>query len=414
MKNYGRRAEAIPIASKTKSGIGFLAFAFLALPAAAQSMQTEQVSRAAPAPVRDIQVGSSIPSSLDPGEPFEEYRLHLGAGDSVLIDMESPTRGSSQSGSASGAQEAASRRFDTVVELRREGVQDPVAVDDDGGENNNSRLIFTAPSAGDYFIRARAFARGEGDYVLTVTPLPRAPSPTVLAGGRAEGDLDANSPIIGILDETRRYALYWVDAMEGDRMRLHVFSSTPGVTLELLDTSGSTLAASINGGQDAQIISVIPETERYLLRVAIPSSQAAHFTVDLESVPKRDRGPRTFVQVGHDAGDALTLASNISLKADGSGEADFFYQLYFLAVRKDHPVTVIVDSSEFDPVVEAGEVDTLGFVGSVSVNSVAGRTARLVLQPFRNGDVYIRVRSTGLAIGAFRIQIVPGISRPPT
>jgi hypothetical protein len=110
---------------------------------------------------------------------------------------------------------------------------------------------------------------------------------------------------------------------------------------------------------------------------------------------------------------SLTLRSNVNPKPDGSGEADFFYQLFRMQVIKDQPVTVTLSATGFEPVLEAGERETLGFVGSMLARTGRDRSARLVLQPFRTGVVFIRVRSSGLALGSWRLEVQPGVVQAP-
>lgn len=416
MRTYGHHPARIALVLRLGAKMGSALATILFLPTLAQGVQGQVTNSSAPAEIREIRVGDSVSSSLESGKPFEEYRLRLAGGDSVQIDMESPVTGSTTATPATGEQATGIRGFDAFLELRRLGGQDPVATDDDGGSTGlNSRLIFTAPSSGDYVIRARSFGRrAEGDYALRVTGLPRAPTPTMLVGDRGGGSLGPNSPVMVIFGESQRYGLHWVNGQQGERMRIHVRSDAPSQSLELLSSSGSTLAANRSANPNNQIISVLPEADRYLVRVGIPSGQEADYSLDVERATTRIRERIELVRVGHVADDeALTLTSSISSRPDGSGEADFFYKLYSLFVRENEPVTVIVDAPGFDPVVDAGEVETLGLLPQVTVTSVAGRPARLVLWPFRSGRVYIRVRSPSLAIGSFRLRIVAGVAQPP-
>lgn len=74
-----------------------------------------------------------------------------------------------------------SEDFDTVVEVRRLAdplSTPPLARDDDGGEGNNSRLLFVPPVSGPYRITATSFGEDEGAYRLAVTearPMPLGP-----------------------------------------------------------------------------------------------------------------------------------------------------------------------------------------------------------------------------------------------
>lgn len=64
---------------------------------------------------------------------------------------------------------ASSSQFDTYL-LLADGDLNVVTEDDDGGGGTNSRITYTAPASGIYYIIANSFAPGEtGQYTLTVT-----------------------------------------------------------------------------------------------------------------------------------------------------------------------------------------------------------------------------------------------------
>jgi hypothetical protein len=111
-----------------------------------------------------------------------------------------------------------SEDFDTLIEIGRmvDGEFQQLAVDDDGGEGLNSRLIFTFPEAGDYTVRARTFgANNTGGYTIEMSevapPAPPPPPSRIRLGQTVSGTLTDASPVY--IDDTygssaRHYALY--------------------------------------------------------------------------------------------------------------------------------------------------------------------------------------------------------------
>ena len=121
---------------------------------------------------RLLSIGGCVRSSLDAGDPvtdeyahFEDYTLRLEAGETVRIEMDAlplPRR---------RRDEQAAEPFDTYVEVRGQGQSVPLAENDDRPgppPSLNSTLLFSAPEAGDYSVRARALFEGTGPYTLRV------------------------------------------------------------------------------------------------------------------------------------------------------------------------------------------------------------------------------------------------------
>jgi hypothetical protein len=114
---------------------------------------------------------------FEDGSYTDIYQLDLTAGQAVTITMEAPT-------------------FDTYLAVLR-GRNDSLATNDDGiPGTTNSRIDFTPPSAGTYYVAATSLASGiTGAYTVTVAapgaapvptapvvPTPVAPTPTPTAG----------------------------------------------------------------------------------------------------------------------------------------------------------------------------------------------------------------------------------------
>lgn len=84
---------------------------------------------------------------------FDDFQLTLAEGQSIVILLD-----------------AVEGAFDPIVHVHdlagRESA--PIATNDDAGAGLSSRLLFTAPAAGDYIVRVAAFSGGTGRYLLRV------------------------------------------------------------------------------------------------------------------------------------------------------------------------------------------------------------------------------------------------------
>ena len=163
--------------------------------------------------------------------------------------------------------EGADTGHGTLSDPKINGVAEPNgwhggASDDNGGEGKNSRVLFTAVSSGDHYIKvAGSDAASVGTYRLSVarfdgdqlaTPATTA---TVAVGGSVDGSID----------ETRDMDAFKVALVAGDSYKIDFqgngFSaglSSP-VILGLLDPDGSTIANTSASGGSA----VVPTRLRY-------------------------------------------------------------------------------------------------------------------------------------------------------
>jgi hypothetical protein len=399
------------------------AVACMTLPAATAAAQPQQPEAAQAVPIRAIDVQARIASRLDPshGRPYEDYRLHLAANASVRIEMESPNPSNNAPAQPVAGSQALGTLggFDTYLELRSPDGRSLASNDDRGDGSLNSRIVFTAPTEGDYIIRAMplggTIADGQNPtYLLRVDPMAPAPDPTPLLTNNVTGDLNDNGPQTDFFGATNNYKAYWFEGRAGDRVQARLTSNASQAVIQIVDSGGGTLAANVGEGSHIEVVTVLPSDGRYLIRVQTPFHQAMHYSLFLATAHARPREDIRRIQVGEViSNEPITLESNVNPKPDGSGEADFFYRLYTLQVLRGQPLTVLLDAPGFRPVLEAGEVATLGFIGAMLVRSGPDGRARLVLQPFKTGIIYIRVRSSGLALGTFRLQVVRGVV-PPT
>jgi hypothetical protein len=391
------------------------------LPATAVAiMQAPSGCRAvAGASVRSISVGECVRSVIDASDPknpdeipYEDWRLTLRQGEEVQIDLDAISQAAAASPSSAGSSSAVPEDagFDTYLELRRPGVEEPVTVNDDREGSLNSTIIFTAPAAGEYIVRARPLYGDGGPYTLRVAPPPPPPVATPLAAGT-----NALAPVEpgGSAVQPR---LFTFDGVAGERVRISLPGSArgSGTQMRLIRPGGDVIAADGGFSERAELTSILPSTGTYQVLVQLQNGGSASPPQILQfdrrpAVPAR---APTRVRVGQTVERELGFDSPAMADPYDSG-GFILNELFALRLRAGQTVTVLLESSAFDPLLEAGGMSVLGFGAALSNDDSDGLNSRLVLRPERSGTVVLRARALGAGTGPFRLRIVAGEAPPP-
>lgn len=170
-----------------------------------------------------VRAGQTLGGALEEGDPvvsdaeeafYDLYTLTATAGQRVQVDMRAAD-------------------FDAFLEIGRMqgGEMEVLRSNDDApagaaGEGSlDSRLIFTAPTAGQYTLRARSLGAGSiGIYTLAVTQLPpvRVPAPSpVTLGQTVQGSLSTDDPVN---DDEVHYDAYVVRGRPGETLEITMAS----------------------------------------------------------------------------------------------------------------------------------------------------------------------------------------------
>lgn len=170
--------------------------------------------------------------------PYQDHALRIAPGQRIRIS-------------------AVSEDFDTMLELRRAGGDEPVASDDDGGEDLNALLPYTSAEGGDYSVRVLSFrSEGAGRYMLGVEEMPPLAPPREVAMESEpatwsvyRGTLSAQAPTN---DEGRHYDDISVTFTAGEEtiLRLDSEDFDPMIEIYTLDGRDSWPVASDDDGGD--------------------------------------------------------------------------------------------------------------------------------------------------------------------
>lgn len=169
--------------------------------------------------------------NLTPAGDKDWYRLELTEGQSLRIGLE---------GSEVGLGDPLLTLYDA------QGTQ--LVQDDDGGDGLNSRIEFTAPTAGTYFVEARGFLEdAEGQYAVTVTP------------GEVGNTIDTADMLVPNSEGASSFISaggdadwYMVDLVEGRAYRFNLTSEDTSADLDplltLYTSEGVEVASDDDGG----------------------------------------------------------------------------------------------------------------------------------------------------------------------
>jgi hypothetical protein len=196
---------------------------------------TIQVTDRGPAPRAPrptaIRLGDDVDGAIDDRSPVEEdgqygeyayngYSFRARQGERVVVTLDSDD-------------------FDPIVRvgrMGRGGAFEELAQNDDGPNGLNSYLIFTAPSNGEYVIRASPLdGTAEGDYELGMAeaPPPLVARP-IAVGDTVEGSLDASD---GANQYGQRADAYSFTGTAGQRIVVTMSSDAFDTYLELFSDS---------------------------------------------------------------------------------------------------------------------------------------------------------------------------------
>lgn len=265
-------------ARRPRASMAFLAPLALALTTTAAAQQDVALE---PIGVGQTVVAALTPASgvLEDGSHYHDYVIQLSAGDRVVVTLRSED-------------------FDAFLHIGRSRGDDfeTLAMDDDGAGGTDARVLWMAPEAGAFVIRANSLRSGEtGQYVLTVEdapplrPVSDDDAIPVRPGDRHVGQLTSGDPVI---EDGSHYHLFRLDATARERFVITLRSSDFDAYLSIgwADRGDFVGLASDDdgaGGTDARLEWTAPGTGTYLLRVnSLGAGETGAYTLLVESGPE--------------------------------------------------------------------------------------------------------------------------------
>ncbi|MFN6980970.1 MAG: PPC domain-containing protein [Brevundimonas sp.] len=329
----------------------------------------------APRPV-GVRIGDERAGELTDRDPEQEdgghydaYSFRASTGQRVIVTLESEA-------------------FDPLVRVGRMNGPDFVelAQNDDGPDDGlNSRLVFSAPTAGDYVIRATALRDGEGAYTLGLAEAPPAPPAKPIAIGDS---LDASlNDETGLNDDGQRAEFYRFTAEAGQRVAIEMSSKDFDTYLTLRKASdNSVLDQDDDGagsGTDSRIVQTLETAGDYVIEArALSDDGEGRFTLKISEVaPPPAPSAITFGQ---------TVEGEITPEKPQSDEGKH-YDAYVFTGQEGQRVQAVLRSGDFDAYLEISAAeDEFSALSSDDDGLGEGTDSRLNFTLPSSGDYILR------------------------
>lgn len=340
------------------------------------SLRERPAPARAPRPAR-IRLGAEEAGELTDRDPQQEdggsydaYGFRAEQGQRVIITLDSDD-------------------FDPLVRVGRMAGGDFVelAHNDDGPDQGlNSRLVFTASTAGDYVIRATAVQDGTGAYTIGLAPAPDAPPAKPLAiGDKVEGELNADT---GANDDGQRAQLYRFSAEAGQRVAIELSSKDFDTYLVLRNgVDGSVIAQDDDGagvGTNSRLTATLDTAGDYVVEArAFSGDGEGRFTLTVSEVAPPP--PPTSIQFGE------TVEGEIKTE-DPQSDDGKHYHAYAFSGAEGQRIQAILRSGDFDAYLEVGAAEgDFTALASDDDGLAQGTDSRLNFTLPKTGDYVIRV-----------------------
>lgn len=336
---------------------------------------TERVAPRLPRPDR-ISVGRSANGRLggssaedDDGKRYGAYTFTASAGERVKIDLESDD-------------------FDSFLRVGRivNGAFIQLAYNDDGGDGLNARLVFTAPQAGEYLIRATSYSgSADGQYRLSLEQGPPAPTASPIAvGDDTRGRLNSDS---ATSDSGAKADLYRFSGRAGQRLAITMKADGFDTFLELFDANRNSLGTDDDSAGDlnSRLTYTLTEDGDYLIEARAFSSGEGPYTLKIEEIaPPPPPAPLGFGQTVE--GELQTSAAT-----DDDGRS---YDAYVFTGAAGQRIQAIMRSGDFDAYLQLGQgVEDFDEIASDDDGLGQGTDARLIFTLPESGEYVLRARA---------------------
>jgi len=285
-----------------------------------------------------------------------------------------------------------SEAFDPMVRVGQmeRGIFVEAASNDDGvGIGLNSYMIFTAPAAGEYVIRATPLgAEGTGAYTLILDNAPPPLAATAInIGSTAEGELSVDD---GVNDGGARADAYRFTATAGQRIDASLNTEAFDAFIELFNPAGESIDQADGGtgeGTDARLIATLTDGGEYVLQVraAGDASTGAYSLTLAEAAPEPEPTVLPFATV-----------TQGEIEAGGARDDDSRgYDAYTFSGQAGTRVQVVMRSGDFDTFLQISSAGTFESISSDDDGLGEGTDSRLNFILPETGDYVIRASPLG-------------------
>lgn len=355
-------------------------------------------------------VGGRVTGTLETPGDSDWFAVSLQGGSTYVIDLE-------------GAPTGQGSLADPLLSLHDAGGNE-IRRDDDGGDNFNARLTFTAPWDATFYLAAQAFGQATGTYTVTVAeqagpPAPQPqPSPQPPVGGEIPGDpsstarLQIGQPTTSALDFPGDEDWFAVDLQAGAAYTINMEGQPTGrgtlsdPLVRLQDPNGNIVGQDDDGGEGFNAsLTVQPGFSGTYYVVARAFSDATgSYTLTVN-----DRG-----QLTDDYANTPATRGQLALGRSVMGELELNGDVDWFGIPLQTGMTYTFDL-EGEPTGQGTLSDPLLSIHDASGRELArdddggtGFNSRLTFAPTRNGTYYLAAQAFGSATGTYQLSAGQG------
>ncbi len=345
-------------------------------------------------PETDAWVDMDAPATgeIEVGDDSDWFAVWMEAGNTYTFDLE---------GSSTGQ----GTLIDPILYLH-DADGEVIDMDDDGGEEYNSRIVFTPEEDGTYYLDAGSYGDNTGTYTLTAS-VDGNPGDDHADGPETDAWVDMDAPATGEIevgDDADWFAV-WMEAGNEYAFDLEGSSTGQGTLIDpvlyLRDADGEVITMDDDGGEEynSRIVFTPEEDGTYYLDAESWGDNAGTYTLtaSVDGNPGDDHvdGPETTSWIGTDA--PVTGEIEVGYDSDWFAvwmEAGHEYQFDLEGSSTDQgslidPMLFLMDA--------AGEMIAMDDDGGEAYNS------RIVFTPEEDGNYYLSAESWGDHIGSYTL-----------
>lgn len=359
-----------------------------------------------------VRPGGQVTGNLETAGDADWFAVDLRGGVTYVVNLE-------------GAPTNQGTLVDPLLSLHDAGGNE-IRRDDDGGDDFNARLTFTAPWDATYYLAAQAFGQATGTYTLSVgeqagPPIPQPqpqPGPQPPVGGEIPGDpsstarLQIGQPSTSALDFPGDEDWFAVTLQAGTAYTIDMEGQPTGrgtlsdPLVRLQDPNGNIVGQDDDGGEGFNASLTIQPgfSGTYYVVARAFSDATGTYTLTVG-----DRG-----QLSDDYADTPATRGQLALGRSVAGNLELNGDVDWFGITLQAGMTYTFDL-EGEPTGQGTLSDPLLSIHEASGRELArdddggtGFNSRLTFTPPRNGTYYLAAQAFGSATGTYRLSAGQG------